>query len=315
MMLSRFLSYAIAFIIVASVVDVTSAATLRNAVSVDRDVVRLSDLFIDAGEHSKTIVANAPTLGKRETFGAQQLQNIARRAGLDWYPESRYDRTVVCRPGDLISTDEIVAKLLVKLRRSGLPKNQRIKLFKRDLSIYVARGAKADIRILTPKINIKNGTFSAAVEIPRGGRGTERLQITGRTFKVVSVPVFARRLQRNEIIREADLDFVELPQSAVGRNALLDARNIIGKTPKRLIQTGKQIRSGDLKPPTVVRKGSLVTIVLRTKKMLITARGRAIDDGAKGEVVRVQNTRSRKTIEATVVGPSRVTIGLLGGVL
>jgi flagellar basal body P-ring formation protein FlgA len=49
--------------------------------------------------------------------------------------------------------------------------------------------------------------------------------------------------------------------------------------------------------------------------MLITARGRAIDDGAKGEVVRVQNTRSRKTIEATVAGPSRVTIGLLGNVL
>lgn len=283
--------------------------------SIDRDVIRLSDLFIDAGKHGKTIVANAPAPGKSETFGARQLQNIARRAGLDWYPESRYDRTVVRRPGDLISTEEILAKLFVKLRQSGLPNNQRIKLSKRDLSIYVARGAKADIQILKLKFDIKNGTFSAAIEIPRGGRGAERLQITGRTYKVVSVPVFARRLQKNDIIREADLDFVELPQSAVGRNALLDARNIIGKTPKRLIQIGKQIRSGDLKPPTVVRKGSLVTIVLRTKKMLITARGRAIDDGAKGEVVRVQNTRSRKTIEATVAGPSRVTIGLLGGIL
>ena len=283
--------------------------------SIDRDVIRLSDLFIDAGKHGKTIVANAPAPGKSETFGARQLQNIARRAGLDWYPESRYDRTVVRRPGDLISTEEILAKLFVKLRQSGLPNNQRIKLSKRDLSIYVARGAKADIQILKLKFDIKNGTFSAAIEIPRGGRGAERLQITGRTYKVVSVPVFARRLQKNDIIREADLDFVELPQSAVGRNALLDARNIIGKTPKRLIQIGKQIRSGDLKPPTVVRKGSLVTIVLRTKKMFITARGRAIDDGAKGEVVRVQNTRSRKTIEATVAGPSRVTIGLLGGIL
>ncbi|NKB20113.1 MAG: flagellar basal body P-ring formation protein FlgA [Alphaproteobacteria bacterium] len=314
-MFSRFRSYAIAFFIVGAIVETTTAATLRNAVSVDRDVIRLSDLFIDAGKHSKTVIANAPAPGRSETFGARQLQNIARRAGLDWYPESRYDRTVVRRPGDLIATDEIISRLEKTLRQSGLPKSQRIKLSKKDLSIYVARGAQSDIRISSPKFNIKTGTFSAAIEIPRGKRGIERLQVTGRTFSVVNVPVFARRLQRNDIIRKADLDFIELPQSAVGRNALLDTRDIVGKTPKRLIQTGKQIRNGDLKPPTVVKKGSLVTIVLRTKKMLITARGRAIDDGAKGEVVRVQNTRSRKTIEATVAGPSRVTIGLLGGIL
>lgn len=314
-MLSRFLPYAIAFFFVGAAIDTTSAATLRNAVSVDRDVVRLSDLFIDAGKHGKTIVANAPAPGRSETFGAQQLQNIARRAGLDWYPESRYDRTVVRRPGDLISTDEVVSKLAHALRKAGLPADQRIKLSKKDLSIYVSKGHQNDIRISSPKFNIKNGTFSATVEIPRGKRGTERLQITGRTFSVMKVPVFARRLQRNDIIRQGDLDFIELPESAVGRNALLDPNKIIGKTPKRLIQTGKQIRNGDLKPPTIVKKGSLVTIVLRTKKMLITARGRAIDDGAKGEIVRVQNTRSRKTIEATVAGPSRVTIGLLGSVL
>jgi flagella basal body P-ring formation protein FlgA len=294
---------------------VSTAATLRNAVSVDRDVIRLGDLFIDAGKHSKTVVANSPAPGRSETFGARQLQKIARRAGLDWYPESRYDRTIVRRPGDLISTDEIVSKLAYQLRQSGLPKNQRIKLSKKDLSVYVARGTQNDVRILSPKFSIKNGNFSATIEIPRGDRGSERRQITGRTFSIIKVPVLARRLQRNDIIREADLDFIELPQSAVGRNALLDTRDIVGKTPKRLIQTDKQIRNGDLKPPTVVRKGSLVTIVLRTKKMLITVRGRAIDDGAKEEVVRVQNTRSRNTIEATVASPSRVTIGLLGSVL
>jgi len=314
-MLSRFLPYAIAFFIVGAAIDASTAATLRNAVSVERDIIRLGDLFIDAGKHSKTVVANSPAPGRSETFGARQLQNIARRAGLDWYPESRYDRTVVRRPGDLVSTEEIATKLRHALRQSGLPKDQRIKLSKKDLSVYVARGTQNEVRILSPRFNIKNGTFSAKIEIPRGKRGNERLQITGRTYTVVKVPVFSRRLQRNDIIREADLDIIELPLSAVGRNALLNIRDIIGKTPKRLIQNGKQIRSGDLKPPTVVKKGSIVTIVLRTKKMLITARGKAIDDGAKGEVVRVQNTRSRKTIEATVVGPSRVTIGLLGSVL
>ena len=53
---------------------------------------------------------------------------------------------------------------------------------------------------------------------------------------------------------------------------------------------------------------STVTIVLQTDAMTLTAQGRASEDGAKGDTIRVVNLRSKKTIEAVVSGADQVTI-------
>lgn len=51
-----------------------------------------------------------------------------------------------------------------------------------------------------------------------------------------------------------------------------------------------------------------MTIILKAPKMILTALGKALDNGADGDTVRITNTQSKKVIEAEVTGMGRVSV-------
>ena len=55
-------------------------------------------------------------------------------------------------------------------------------------------------------------------------------------------------------------------------------------------------------------KRSLVTILYEVPRMTLTAKGRALEDGSNGEVIRVANTQSNTVVDALVVGPHTVVV-------
>jgi flagella basal body P-ring formation protein FlgA len=45
---------------------------------------------------------------------------------------------------------------------------------------------------------------------------------------------------------------------------------------------------------------------------MLTAAGKALDDGGRGELIRVVNIQSNRTIDATVAAPGQVELALPG---
>ncbi len=70
------------------------AASLRPLTTLAAPVVRLSDLFDDAGPDSARVLGTAPVPGARIVVEAAQLAAIARQFGVDWRPSSASDRAV-----------------------------------------------------------------------------------------------------------------------------------------------------------------------------------------------------------------------------
>lgn len=301
-----------ALFIVGTTVDGASASALRTAVTVNADVIRLGDLFVDAGEKRNVVVASAPAPGAKATFSARQLQSIARRSGLSWRPNSRYENAVVRRAGRLISARDIEQTIRKSMLKAGLPADRQVALSKADFKIHMAAGDHREIRVTNPRFNVQGRQFSAILEVPNGTATPKRVQVTGNLYEMLEVPVLARRVPRGETIGIGDLEFVKLRRDAVGRNAVIDKRRIIGRTPRRVLQTGKPIHTNDLRLPYLVSKGKLVMLTVRNKHMLITARGKALENGAKGDVVRITNTRSHSTVQGIVAGPNRVIIDFPG---
>jgi flagella basal body P-ring formation protein FlgA len=308
------ISATVAIFLIGTWVGAGNAATLRPDVVVDANVIRLGDLFIDIGEKSNLIVAPAPAPGKRNTLSARRLQKIARRAGIDWNPESRYARAVVKRAGRVINSGEIESIIDDALRNSGLPREYKVELSKGDLSVHISAAETRQLKVINPRYNLTGRRFSVIVEVPRDGSTIERMQVTGKLYENVEVPVLSRVIRRGDVIREGDIEFVNMSRDRVGRNVILDVARIIGKSPRRFVRTGKPIRMGDVRSPIIVSKGDLVTLLVQTDQLLITSKGVALQDGARGEVVRIRNTRSRTTIEGVVTGPNRVNILIAGAI-
>ena len=55
----------------------------------------------------------------------------------------------------------------------------------------------------------------------------------------------------------------------------------------------------------------MVSIGYEVPGMMITVRGKALESGALGDVINVSNVQTKRTIQATVSGPGRVSVAAM----
>ncbi len=60
--------------------------------------------------------------------------------------------------------------------------------------------------------------------------------------------------------------------------------------------------------PELVGRNETVTIVYEVPGIVLTMRGKALEPGAQGDLINVLNIQSKRTVQATVTGPGRVTV-------
>lgn len=153
------------------------------------------------------------------------------------------------------------------------------------------------------------GRFAAEIVVT----GSQvRLPVSGRAFGVVQIPVLSRRVLPGDIIGPGDIDWQDMRADQTTSDTAATDAQLIGMTPKRGVSTNQPVRLRDLQSPRMVDKGAMVTITLQTPSMTLTTQGKALQDGGKGEVIRVVNTQSNRIVEATVAGPNVVAVAKPG---
>jgi flagellar basal body P-ring formation protein FlgA len=75
-----------------------------------------------------------------------------------------------------------------------------------------------------------------------------------------------------------------------------------------MLQPGQPIRQADIGMHSLVQRNESVTLIVRTRTMTLTVQGKALDDGAEGQTIRVQNPKSNRTVEGRVTGTGEVTV-------
>ncbi len=95
------------------------AATLRTMTTLHAPVVRLSDLFDEAGADAERVLGPGPGAGGRIVVEAAQLGAIARQFAVDWRPASSADRAVLDRPGRPMRRDDVLAAVRSALVADG----------------------------------------------------------------------------------------------------------------------------------------------------------------------------------------------------
>jgi flagella basal body P-ring formation protein FlgA len=118
--------------------------------------------------------------------------------------------------------------------------------------------------------------------------------------------VLVRPVARGEVLASADFERGYVP-AATARFALRGA-DAAGKEARRALPAGASVRASDIGPPTLVRRGEGVTLVMRSGRLTITAPGRALGDGAAGGAVRVVNLATDRTLDARVMGPGAAEV-------
>jgi len=122
------------------------------------------------------------------------------------------------------------------------------------------------------------------------------------------VPVLAQPLRPGDVIGPQDIEWAEARASRIGAGVVTDPAGLVGFEARRFLRAGEPVRVSDLRPPLLVHKGGLVTLSYATPTMRLTLVGRALADGAKGDVVRVLNIQSSRVIEAAIDGTDSASV-------
>jgi len=118
----------------------------------------------------------------------------------------------------------------------------------------------------------------------------------------------SRPISKGDVIALRDISWTKMREDAIRRDVVLDPDQLVGLTPRQSLRANQMISSSELQRPLMVARGALVTMVLRSGSMSLSAQGHAIEQGSVGDIIRVTNKQSNLTVEGKVEGPNLVSV-------
>ncbi|MGR4051021.1 flagellar basal body P-ring formation chaperone FlgA [Kosakonia cowanii] len=119
--------------------------------------------------------------------------------------------------------------------------------------------------------------------------------------------IAARLLKPGQTIGPSDIQPLSGELDKLPAGLLLDANKIVGRTPTRTLRPGQPLTENQLRQRWLVVANQEVEIVAPGEGFLIHAKGKALNNAALNEGVRLQ-TRSGRVVAATAVAEGTVSI-------
>lgn len=151
--------------------------------------------------------------------------------------------------------------------------------------------------------DLPTGRFVAVLLTSNG-----HFEIVGRASAEVSVPMPNRRIEAGETIDAGDLAMTPIAVRMVGTDVVRDLEAVTGAEARRTLQPGRPVQTNDIGAPTLIEKNQLVTLSYRKGVLAITARGRALDEGGVGDIIRVMNIDSNKVVSGRITADGAVAL-------
>jgi flagella basal body P-ring formation protein FlgA len=303
--------YLAALWVTLAVAQPADAATLRLMVTLQDAVVRLSDLFDDAGVDANKVLGPGPAPGSRIVVEAGQLEAIARQFGVDWRAASPSDRVIIDRPGRTLPRQDVLAALRSSLEGSGYTHYSEIELPGFNPPLVAA---ETDAQVTVEQMNLDpGGNFSSLIAVFSQGLPPQKLRVTGRVEETLEVPVATRRLLPGTLLRPDDVRMARLRAGLIQTEVALNTEDVVGRVVRHLSVPGQPFPVVDLGRQAVVLRGSRVTLSLQSDGLDLTAQGIATESGGVGDQISIRNPLSGAMVQAEVTGPgaARVAPGSL----
>lgn len=282
---------------------------LRGDVVATSDVVTLGDIIANAPPAlAARPLFRAPALGATGTIQARRIAEATVDLGLGPVETGGRTQITVQRAARRIGAGEIEAALKAALEaRAGLdPKALTIAFDGEMPALLVPPSLTDPATALEASYDPRSRRITALVVV---GARQASLRVSGTAIETAEVAVLTRGLAKGAPVQAGDLAVERRPRDGLPGDTLADAGALLGQVAQRPLAAGAPVRAGDLARPELVAKGEAVTIVFETPGVSLALRGKATDGGGLGDLVNVVNPVSKKTLQGTVIGPGRVSVG------
>lgn len=172
------------------------------------------------------------------------------------------------------------------VKAGSLDPRHKLPLCDQPLDAFLRRGTEISARTI---VGVRcEGTRQWTVYVPVNVFVTARVYTAGRT------------LPRNHLLTEADIRIDERDVSRSAAGYMSNKDRLIGQRLKQQVIAGRIITPAMLQADFIVRRGQSVTLIAAGGGINIKMSGKALKDGALGQRIRVENSKSGRVVEGIV---------------
>lgn len=273
---------------------------------ITHDQITLGDVFDGVTADADHYLAPAPELGKTITLGTYDLVRISKAFNLGWVPDGDGAHVVIRRASDEIDRSDVQTALEKKLQEEIKGHRFAVDVSEHSIGFHVPETADRSVNVEKLTYDAENGTFRAVVSA--AAAPDVKKELNGHYYLINRIPVLKSPLIPGDVISANDIDYIDMRSSDITSSMVTEASDLVGQTPRRGINAMKPVTSSDIRLPLIVKKGDIVTMVLKHDALSLTTQGRAMDSGAAGDAIRVMNSSSKQIVDAIVTGSQTVSI-------
>ena len=289
-----------------------AAFLLKTKCEVKGDGVYLSDLVeLKSGEPVPAILIDAsPRWGEVREYTPRELIGLIKKKanGVELLDVKKDDLITVSRIGRALEAGEVLELLRAELQKSPAFNQGELELeMVRPWTTLLVPDDLLELRMVSRLSNPVTQT-SLRFQLVDGGIPLGFFSLSVRMFQWKEGWVASRQITRGMLLTEAQLDRQRVNMIQV-RQGLWDGNPSDGRywfreniSPGRLVYD----RSVVMKP--VLKRGGLAKAVVSVGSLKVSTKVKALEDGAPGEVVRVQNVRTRKELIGEVIDENTIKI-------
>lgn len=286
------------------------AADLRPEAVINGASLTAGDIFGGlSAEKAAYVLGPAPKPGQDMALNASTLLRVAMALNIPWQPASSADQIVIRRAATIIAEDDIRAALDVPLQEQGVEGRYDIAFHKGTKpELILPQDVAPTFDVVGFRYDPSREWFQATVMAPSKDNALAQVAIAGKVQRVVQVPILKSTLRNGDVIGVRDIAWVDIYAQDVKGNLIARAEDMIGRTPRRIAEAGRPLRDIELEQPSLVSRGDAVTIIYKTPFMTLTAKGKSLQGGTKGDAVQLVNVNSNRTLEGVVSGTREITV-------
>ncbi len=292
--------------------ELSDAPALKAAATVTGDIVRIGDLIENAGAVADVPIFRAPDLGQTGSVPVASVLAAIQGHHLVGLDSRGLSEVAVTRAARAITAKDVEARILLALAgKYGLPDSSNLAVvFDNEVrTLVVEASATSELAVAHLSYEPRTTRFDVAFELP-GSLVARRLPLrfTGSLTETFETVVPTHEIAQGQVLNASDLAIERRPKAALSTSTLTTVEQAQGLSTKHALRAGQVIHQADVAKPELVGRGETVTIVFQVPGITLTILGKANEPGALGDVISVLNVQSKHTIQATVIGPGRVSV-------
>jgi len=141
------------------------------------------------------------------------------------------------------------------------------------------------------------------------GHARREASVAAQVTRPVGVVVPVRPLARGQVVQASDVQIQTAPGGGKDGRAVSNLDHAVGYEVTRPVPAGRPLEAGDLRPPVLVTRNSVVTVFARTRGIQVRTSAKALEEGSRNDLIKVQSLLDREEeFLARVVGHKEVEV-------